>query len=220
MIDYLPRIMKLKNILIIFGLIVVLGIGTIAGLTIYSIRFNYIPTAGLANTIIPGEAIITTKFYGNIKRGDLIVFKLPSDPAVVYIKRVIGLPGEEILCKGTSVFINGQEIPEQKVFVEIPMEPTAALKIIREEAAPPNAKYKVYYDITVEDDHFSHGMKFGVGKPFQIPADSYFMMGDSRDNSLDSRYWGIVPKANLVSKALRIYSSPNPDRMFTNLEIQ
>ena len=212
--------MTLKNILIIFGLIVVLGIGTIAGITIYSIRLMSVPTGGLANTIIPGETVITTKFYGNVKRGDLIVFKLPSDPAVHYIKRVIGLPGEEILCKGTSVFINGQEISEQKVFAETPSDSNAALKIIREEAAPPNAKYKVYYDITAEDDHFSHGMKFGIGKPFQIPADSYFMMGDSRDNSLDSRYWGIVPKANLVAKALRIWNSPDTERMFTSLEIQ
>ncbi len=212
--------MTLKNILIIFGLIVVLGIGTIAGITIYSIRLMSVPTGGLANTIIPGETVLTTKFYGNVKRGDLIVFKLPSDPPVLYIKRVIGLPGEEILCKGTSVLINGQEISEQKVFAETPSDSNAALKIVREEADPPNAKYKVYYDITVEDDHFSHGMKFGVGKPFQIPADSYFMMGDSRDNSLDSRYWGIVPKANLVARVLRIWNSPDTDRMFTSLEIQ
>ncbi len=211
--------MNTKKILLASGIVIVLGIATIFGFTIYGIRLNNLPTGSMANTILPGESFITTKFFGKVQRGDIIAFQLPSDPKVVYVKRVIGMPEEEILVKGTSVFINGKEIPEQKVFGEIEVPDNAPFKVTKEDPAPAGAKYKVFYDLNTVESHLSHGMKFGVEKPYKIPNDSFFMMGDSRDNSLDSRYWGVVPKANVVSKVLKIYKSSYPDRVYTNLEI-
>ncbi len=184
-----------------------------------------VPTGSMQNTINIGDQFFVNKFmYGKptpflskilpqreIKRGDVVVFKLPSDPKVNYIKRCIGLPGDEILIKGTSVFINGKELPEQKVMIDLPhnSDKLSALPVIKEEPAPPDATYKTYYDESAESSHFSHGMKFGAEKPFKIPENAYFMMGDSRDNSLDSRYWGIVPRDNIVGRPLYVYWSYN-----------
>lgn len=212
--------MSAKKIILAVAILIGLGVICVLGITSYSVKVMNVPTGAMANTIIPDEKLITTKFYGQIKRGDILVFKLPSDPKVHYVKRVIGLPGEEILVKGTSVFINGNEIPEQKAFGEIALhDEKAPLKILREETAPAGAKYKVFYDNDTDPNHFNHGMKYGVGTPYKIPIDSYFMMGDSRDNSLDSRYWGVVPKANIVSKVLRIIQSPDQTRVLTNLKV-
>ena len=185
-----------------------------------------VPTGSMQNTINIGDQFFVNKFmYGKptpilsallpqreIKRGDIVVFKYPPDTKINYIKRCIGLPGDEILIKGNAVFINGVEIPEQKLTVEIERSDKAsALPVVKEESAPPNAWYKTYYDVNADATHFSHGMKFGVDKPFKIPENSYFMMGDSRDNSLDSRYWGIVPRENIVGRPLYVYWSFNWD---------
>lgn len=189
-----------------------------------------VPTGSMQNTINIGDQFFVNKFlFGKpvpflsaimpqreVKRGDVVVFKLPSNPSVNYIKRCMGLPGDEILIKGTSVFINGQEIPEQKISVEIPRDSEnsdkiAALPVISESPAPAGAKWKTYNDVNASLSHYEHGMKFAVEKPFKIPENSYFMMGDSRDNSLDSRYWGIVPRDNIVGRPLYVYWSFNAE---------
>jgi signal peptidase I len=186
-----------------------------------------VPTGSMQNTINIGDQFFVNKFmYGKpeplfskilpqreIKRGDVVVFKLPRDPKINYIKRCIGLPGDEILVKGTSVFINGQEIPEQKVSIDIdrlhdPDGKISSQPVKSEEAAPAGATYKTYYDLN-EPEHYSDRMKFAANKSFKIPADSYFMMGDSRDNSEDSRFWGIVPRTHIIGRPLYVYWSFN-----------
>lgn len=188
-----------------------------------------VPTGSMQNTINIGDHLFVNKFvFGKedpilgkilpstqIKRGDVIVFKLPSDPKTNYVKRVIGLPGDTVLVKGRSVFVNGQELPEQRVTVRLSGEyqNSSALEIVKEEPAPPGAKYKVYYNVREDgedDDAEFHGMKFGVKVPIKVPENSYFMMGDSRDNSLDSRYWGFVPRQNIFARALYVHWSFNP----------
>jgi signal peptidase I len=149
-----------------------------------------------------------------IKRGDIIVFKFPQDAKVNYVKRVIGLPGDKVLVKGTHVFVNDKELPEQRVTINLLDNRYSAHPEIKVAPAPPGAHYRVYYD---DRDHdtpefgFGSETKYGVNEPVIVPPDSYFAMGDNRDNSLDSRYWGFVPRSNIIGHALYVYWSYNPN---------
>ena len=188
-----------------------------------------VPTGSMQNTINIGDQLFVNKFiFGRntpligsllpareIKRGDIIVFKLPSEPKINYVKRVIGLPGDEILVRGTDVLINGQVLPEQHAFVRLTSLPDhneySALPVVRTEPAPPDARWKVFYDeqYKPDDDHLAPGMKYAVNQPLRIPAGQYLAMGDSRDNSLDSRFWGLVPRDNIIARALYVHWSFN-----------
>ncbi len=178
-------------------------------------RVLSVPTGAMANTIIPGEHIVTSRFYSEIKRGDIMVFKYPGDPKIPYIKRVIGMPGETILIRGQKVFINNQELQEKRVQCEILQDDKAPLKEFSTEGT---GNYSTYYDKNREPDYASHGKKYGVKEPFTIPAGEYFVMGDSRDNSLDSRYWGTVKTDAMLFKAKSIFSSPVVSRNLTELK--
>jgi len=164
----------------------------------------------------------------DIRRGDIIVFKYPGNPnnpardqqednipfKVNYVKRVIGLPGDSVEVKGLQVLVNGQPLPEH-VIVARNVNEKAPLEII--EDTPPTAtdKYNVYYfEDTVDDAR--HGERTTVspdfhyavnGKPAIVPPNSYFVMGDDRDNSLDSRAWGFVPRDLIIGRAMFVYWS-------------
>src|SRR5581483_7627257 len=127
-----------------------------------------------------------------IKRGDVIIFKYPKDPKINYVKRVIGLPGDEVLVRGTRVFVNGQELPEQRVTIRQESN-YSALPEVAEEG--PNSE--------------PHRAKAGIGEATQVPEDCYFVMGDNRDNSEDSRFWGFVPRDNIIGHALYVHWSFN-----------
>ena len=114
-----------------------------------------------------------------IKRGDVIVFKYPVDPARDFIKRVIGLPGDRLELKQKKIYINGQPLEEPYVQFLTPM--------------PAEGEQS-------QDKRVAYG-------PVTVPADQYFMMGDNRDNSDDSRYWGFVPATYVKGQALFIYFS-------------
>lgn len=187
-----------------------------------------VPTGSMQNNINIGDNLFVNKFvFGKptpwlsrllptreIRHGDVIVFKLPSDPKVNYVKRAIGLPGDTVLVRGTDVYVNDQLIPEQHVIVRLSGPERSALEEIKVEPPPAGARYKVYYTereaSSMRDAFEAHGMKYGVNEPVKVPADSYFVMGDSRDNSLDSRYWGFVPRDNIVARALYVHWSYNP----------
>jgi signal peptidase I len=181
-----------------------------------------VPTGSMQNNIYIGDHFFVNKFiFGRttpvigkllptreIKRGDIIVFKFPSDPKVNYVKRVIGLPGDTVEVKGTSVFVNGKELPEQHVTINIKSNQSTAQPELKTDAAPTSATYKVYLDEDANRD-VPQG-EYAVNGPVTVPADSYFAMGDSRDNSLDSRFWGFVPRSNIIGHALYVYWSYNP----------
>jgi len=189
-----------------------------------------VPTGSMQNTINIGDHLFVNKFvFGKptpglgkllptreIKRGDVIVFKLPSDPKVNYVKRVIGLPGDKVLVKGRNVLVNGKALPEQRIIVDSPDPQKADLTILKTEPKPADAWYKVYYvegrSTEEEDDqfHISDGLKYAVKEPATVPAGQYFVMGDSRDNSQDSRYWGFVPRENIFARALYVHLSFDP----------
>jgi signal peptidase I len=186
-----------------------------------------VPTGSMQNTINIGDHLFVNKFiFGKptpvlrrllptreIRRGDIIVFKLPSDPKINYVKRVIGLPGEAVQVKGSRVFINGKELPEERALVRLTQEPE--LPVVKVEPKPEGAWYRVFYDVDRysggDDFEVSAKAKYGVSEPVKVPEDKYFVMGDSRDNSEDSRYWGFVPRENIFARALYVHLSFDPN---------
>ena len=169
-----------------------------------------------------------------IQRGDIIVFKYPGNKLhpemdrrhgssaipyqVNYVKRVIGLPGETVEFCDNRVYINGQLLPENRMLGDPPTrgDQESALITSSFEEPTPGAKWTVYYsrdsvDMIKAGEHPSHsGYEYGVAnKPSVVPPDSFFVMGDSRDNSEDSRYWGFVPRDLIIGRAMFVYWSCN-----------
>src|SRR6266404_9259937 len=175
----------------------------------------------------------------DINRGDIIVFKYPGNPfdperdkqddnipyKVNYVKRVIGLPGDLVEVKGLHVYINGQVLPEHMIVAEN-VNDKAPLKIIEDTPRQGNEAYDVYYfPRTVaaarqgQEPGASADFHFAVnGKPAKVPENSYFVMGDDRDNSLDSRAWGFVPRDLIIGRAMFVYWSYDETQPFGPIE--
>ena len=161
-----------------------------------------------------------------IERGDIIVFKYPGNKInpeddrrrgiipyqVNYVKRVIALPGETVEFKDNHVYINGELLPEYRLVSPYPYG-DAESKTTEIEPRPEGAKYAVVYSteaIEAEKQKapVTKGMNFAVqGKPMKVPEDSYFVMGDNRNNSEDSRYWGFVSRDLIIGRAMFVYWS-------------
>lgn len=162
-----------------------------------------------------------------IERGDIIVFKYPGNKVkpendrsrnlipyqINYVKRVIGLPGETVEFKNNQVFINGQMLPERRLIGDAD-DNQSALEVKEFESARPGENYNVYYSedtmnaIARGQDIMRRGFEFGVeGKPMVVPPNSFFVLGDSRDHSEDSRYWGFVPRELIIGRAMFVYWS-------------
>jgi signal peptidase I len=157
-----------------------------------------IPTGSMENNLLIGDHLLVNKMIyaptvspvdrallpiGTIKRGDVIVFKYPEEPERDFIKRVIGLPGETLEVREKKVYINGKALDEPYVhFLQ-----------------PPSSSSE-FSEVTSFDVRERYG-------PVTVPPDQYFMMGDNRDNSQDSRYWGFLPSELVKGKALVIYWS-------------
>jgi signal peptidase I len=178
----------------------------------------------------PGGGSLPFLPQREIERGDIIVFKYPGNKVhpendssrklvpyqINYVKRVIGLPGETVEFRDNQVFVNGQLLPEHRMIGDPPTpgDNQSALITSEFEERRPDDKYTVYYsretmDAIKSGQHLSrHGYEFGVaGKPMVVPPNSFFVMGDSRDNSEDSRYWGFVPRELIIGRAMFVYWS-------------
>ena len=132
----------------------------------------------------------------------MAVFRYPKDPSQDYIKRVVGLPGDQIRYVGKKLYVNGELMP-QEIIGPYPEE--AALEA-REDLGP------VEHRILLHQDSPPRGFSYTV------PQDAYFVMGDNRDRSSDSRYWGPVPADHLVGEAFLIWMSWNAEHTTVNWE--
>ena len=154
-----------------------------------------IPTGSMEQNLLIGDHLIVNKMVfapsltgleravlpdRPIRRGDVIVFKYPKEPERDFIKRVIGLPGDTLELHHKTIFINSQALNEPYV----------------QFLTPPSNDGTVHADDRTEE--------YG---PISVPPDQYFMMGDNRDNSEDSRYWGFMPRSYVKGQALFIYYS-------------
>ncbi|MEC7274912.1 MAG: signal peptidase I [Bdellovibrionota bacterium] len=173
-------------------------------------KFTYglkVPFSDLSLGVLNLDPIYLLKL-NEVKRGDVIVFKYPVEPNIYYIKRVIGLPGETIEIKNKKVFINDEPLKMK----ELPKEPF--MKTMDEKFKDTNF---TFYEVTLKDRKFVYQVdednyfRMNLEKKL-IPKDSYFVIGDNRDFSYDSRYWGVVPHRNVKGKAFLVWLSMNfPD---------
>lgn len=177
----------------------------------------------------PGGASLPFLPQREIQRGDIIVFKYPGNKVrpeldasrrppikpyqLNYVKRVIGLPGETIEFRNNQVFVNGTLLPEHRVIGDAD-DDQSALELKEFEDRKPEEKWDVYYSEDGMDwvrsgrDLPRKNYEFAVpGKTMQVPDNQFFVMGDSRDNSEDSRYWGFVPRELVIGRAMFVYWS-------------
>lgn len=171
-----------------------------------------IPSGSMIPTLWIGDFILVNKFaygirlpvvdmkiidIGEPKRGDVVVFRYPDDPSTDYIKRVVGLPGDRITYHSKTLFINGQPAPQQPAgpYTEVDTGIPLPAKLQMESVDG------VEHKMVVHPDYFG---RLDAGD-WRVPEGSYFVMGDNRDNSNDSRAWGFVPEKNLVGKAFMIW---------------
>ncbi|KVP55708.1 S26 family signal peptidase [Burkholderia ubonensis] len=185
-----------------------------------------IPSGSMVPTLLVGDFILVNKFdYGlrmpvtntkltqgrPLERGDVVVFRYPKDESVDYIKRVIGLPGDTVAYQDKQLTINGKPVPETPLADYFDEERQNYAKqfeeslggrknaILNNPAVPPFVMGA--YDYPYRDDCTYNSR----GVICKVPAGHYFMMGDNRDNSADSRYWGFVPDQNIVGRAFFIW---------------
>jgi signal peptidase I len=185
-----------------------------------------IPSGSMIPTLLVGDLILVNKFtYGirlpviNTKltegqaprRGDVMVFRYPPKPSLDYIKRVVGVPGDEVAYLNKQLTINGKPVP--KTAVADFFDEDAMLYFKQYEEVLGERRHRLLNDDNrpafipgVENFPFRQNCRYSVeGVVCKVPEGHYFMMGDNRDNSLDSRYWGFVPDNNIVGKAFFIW---------------
>lgn len=185
-----------------------------------------IPSGSMIPTLQIGDLILVNKFHygirlpvantkvtaGNpVQRGDVMVFRYPPKPSVDYIKRVVGVPGDEIAYLNKKLTVNGQPVASEALpdyFDE------STMRYFRHEREQlPGKTHQIIVDnerpaFIAGADEFPmrENCRYSVeGVVCKVPEGHYFMMGDNRDNSLDSRYWGFVPDKNIVGKAFFVW---------------
>ncbi|AFT86685.1 signal peptidase I [Paraburkholderia phenoliruptrix] len=192
-----------------------------------------IPSGSMVPTLLVGDFILVNKFdYGirlpitntkitegrPLERGDVVVFRYPKDESVDYIKRVIGLPGDTVAYQDKQLTINGKPVPETPLPDYLDEERLGYAKqfeenldgrknaILNNPAVPP-------FIVGAEDYPYRDNCTYNArGVICKVPPGNYFMMGDNRDNSADSRYWGFAPDKNIVGRAFFIWMN------FSNLK--
>jgi len=171
-----------------------------------------IPSGSMLPTLHVGDFILVNKFVygirlpvlnkkiitlGEPKRGDVVVFRYPKNPSIDYIKRIVGLPGDKVGYFHKSIYINGKKI-EQKV--ETKSDDLLGIVPVRNELRSEQLGDHHHNILIDPERHLVEGEMI-------VPKGHYFVMGDNRDNSNDSRFWGTVPEENFVGKAFLIWMS-------------
>ena len=185
-----------------------------------------IPSGSMIPTLLVGDLILVNKFHYGIRlpvintkltdgtppqRGDVMVFRYPPKPSLDYIKRVVGLPGDEVAYLNKRLSINGKVIETQSVPEFFDEDTMRYIKQFEEKLGEKthrllNEDERPAFIPGTDDFPFKENCRYSVeGVVCKVPPGHYFMMGDNRDNSLDSRYWGFVPDQNIVGKAVFVW---------------
>ncbi|WP_412103177.1 signal peptidase I [Polaromonas sp. SM01] len=187
-----------------------------------------IPSGSMIPTLLVGDLILVNKFHYGVRlpvintkiidnnspqRGDVMVFHYPPKPSLDYIKRVVGVPGDEVAYLNKKLTINGKPLPKVELADFFDEDALRYAKQFQETNG--NKTYRLLNDNDrragldereVMDFPFKQNCRYSSeGVVCKVPEGQYFMMGDNRDNSQDSRYWGFVPEANIVGKAFFVW---------------
>ncbi|WP_180132465.1 signal peptidase I [Rhodoferax sp. BLA1] len=185
-----------------------------------------IPSGSMIPTLLVGDLILVNKFEYGLrlpvlntkitegtapKRGDVMVFRYPPKPSLDYIKRVVGVPGDEVAYLNKRLTINGKVLETNAVPEFFDEDSMRYFKQFEENLG--SVKHRVLNDDSrpafvpgADEFQFKQNCQYSVeGVVCKVPEGHYFMMGDNRDNSLDSRYWGFVPDKNIVGKAFFVW---------------
>ncbi len=174
-----------------------------------------IPSGSLEPTLLVGDFILVNKYnyglrlpvlnnkflkVGEPKMGDIVVFRWPPDTSIDYIKRFVAGPGDHIQYKDKVLYINGKQQPQKHVTFTTDSDGQGNVWKVEEREEILNG---VKHNIFVRPD------RRGSNYDYVVPKGEYFAMGDNRDDSSDSRYWGFVPEANIIGRAMAIWMSWN-----------
>ena len=174
-----------------------------------------IPSESMEDTLLIGDYLLVDKVhyaipggwgqmlpYSAIQRGEIIVFRYPVHPSQHFVKRVIALPGDHVRLVSKQVWVNGKPVAERYVVFRSPVRDH-----YRDDFPDLN-----YLSANVESRWWLKLRALVHGGELVVPPDQYFVLGDNRDESLDSRYWGLVPRQNVIGRPLLIYwSFRNPE---------
>ena len=185
-----------------------------------------IPSGSMIPTLLVGDLILVNKFHYGVRlpvinrkvidnnspqRGDVMVFRYPPKPSLDYIKRVVGVPGDEVAYLNKKLSVNGKPLTKTALPDFFDEDALRYAKQFQETSG--NKSYRLLNDqdrpafIAGADDFpYRQNCRYSSeGMVCKVPEGQYFLMGDNRDNSLDSRYWGFVPEANIVGKAFFVW---------------
>jgi signal peptidase I len=185
-----------------------------------------IPSGSMIPTLLVGDLILVNKFHYGVRlpvintkildnnspqRGDVMVFHYPPKPSLDYIKRVVGVPGDEVAYLNKKLTVNGKPVPKVPLADFFDEDALRYAKQFQETNG--GKTYRLLNDVDrpsfiagADDFPYRQNCRYSSeGVVCKVPEGQYFMMGDNRDNSLDSRYWGFVPEANIVGKAFFVW---------------
>lgn len=190
-----------------------------------------IPSGSMIPTLEIGDLILVNKYHYGVRlpvinkkiidnhaveRGDVMVFRYPVDPGIDFIKRVVALPGDEVTYVNQKLSVNGKPVPLQSLDDYYDDDRRSYSKQFREElpTAAGSAGHRILVDPTLPSSYGMRARAFpgaencrysAEGVTCKVPPGHYFMMGDNRDNSEDSRFWGFVPDENIVGRAFYVW---------------
>ncbi len=177
-----------RNAFVDYGIIAVVAIALALLIQGFVVKPYRIPSPSMNTTLLPGDRVLVNRLIYHVRdphRGDIVVFTWPVNRKFVFIKRIIGVPGDTISLSGGRVFVNGRPIAEPYVRkvggVPVPTEPAA-----------------VTAGTTMSEP-------WSLQRPYTVPASDFYVMGDNRTESDDSRDWGPVPASDLIGGAFMIY---------------
>lgn len=172
-----------------YTLTAVVAVALALAIQAFVVKPYLIPSVSMANTLLPGQRVLVDRLvyhYRSVHRGDIIVFRWPGhENETPLIKRVVGLPGDRLSLRNGELFVNGRPLPEAYV---------------KRQQGAPEQTLPAFDGGPVD--------AWSLATPYTVPPSHYFVMGDNRTESNDSRYWGTVPRDHIIGRAFFVYWPP------------